>query len=67
MATIITHPLVPVAAAYLIGRDKIPPRLLITACIVSIIPDLVLLLFVSVFLTAIHLATGGLAILSPSH
>ena len=45
MATIITHPLVPVAVAYLIGRDKIPPRLLIAACIVSILPDLDIIAF----------------------
>ncbi len=45
MATIITHPLVPVAAAYLIGRDKIPPRLLVGACIASIIPDLDVIAF----------------------
>ena len=45
MATIITHPLVPIAAAYLIGRDKIPPRLLITASIASIIPDLDVIAF----------------------
>ncbi len=39
MATIFTHPIVPVAAAYLIGRDKIPTRLLVAAGMVSIIPD----------------------------
>lgn len=40
MATIITHPLVPVVAAYLIGKDKIPPRLLVISCIATVIPDL---------------------------
>ena len=40
MATIITHPIIPVVAAYLISKDKIPPRLLFVSCIASIIPDL---------------------------
>lgn len=39
MATIITHPLVPVVAAYLIGRDKVPTKLIVLAGIASIIPD----------------------------
>lgn len=39
MATIITHPLIPVVAAYLIGRDKIPTKLLVAAGIAAIIPD----------------------------
>lgn len=39
MATIFTHPLVPVAAAYLIGRDKVPTRLMVVAGLASIIPD----------------------------
>lgn len=40
MATIFTHPIVPIAAAYLIGREKVPPKLLIAASLASIIPDL---------------------------
>ncbi|MDC0111814.1 hypothetical protein OAH91_04075 [Emcibacteraceae bacterium] len=40
MATIITHPLVPVVIAYVIGRENISTRLLIATSIVSIIPDL---------------------------
>jgi len=40
MATAFTHPLVPVVAAYLIGRDKIPTRVLVLASIASVIPDL---------------------------
>ncbi len=40
MATIFTHPIVPVAAAYLIGRDKIPTKLLIVAGLASVLPDL---------------------------
>ena len=39
MATIITHPLVPVVAAYLIGRDKVPLSLIVVSAIASIIPD----------------------------
>jgi len=39
MATIITHPIIPLAAAYLIGREKISTRLIIFAGIASIIPD----------------------------
>ena len=40
MATAFTHPLVPVVAAYLIGRDKIPTRVLVLASFASVIPDL---------------------------
>lgn len=40
MATAFTHPLVPVVAAYLIGRDKIPTRVLVLASLASVIPDL---------------------------
>lgn len=40
MATIITHPIIPVVAAYLIGHDKVPTKLIIIAGIASIIPDL---------------------------
>ena len=45
MATIITHPLVPVAAAYLIGRDKVPTKLIVAAGLASIIPDLDVIAF----------------------
>ncbi|MBT5185639.1 MAG: metal-dependent hydrolase [Kordiimonadaceae bacterium] len=40
MATIITHPLMPIVVAYVIGREKISTRLLIAASIASIIPDI---------------------------
>lgn len=39
MATIITHPIIPIAAAYLISKDKVSPRLLIAACLASVLPD----------------------------
>ncbi len=39
MATIITHPIVPIAAAYLIGREKVSPKLMFVACVASIVPD----------------------------
>lgn len=45
MATIITHPIIPIAAAYIIGRDKIPARLIIAAGFASIIPDLDVIAF----------------------
>ena len=40
MATIITHPLVPAVAAYLIGRDKIPTKLIVAAGVASVVGDL---------------------------
>lgn len=40
MATIITHPIIPITAAYLIGRDKVPLKLMIVATLASILPDL---------------------------
>ena len=45
MATIITHPIVPVAAAYLIGREKVSPRLMTAAMLVSIFPDVDVIAF----------------------
>jgi len=39
MPTIISHPAIPLAAAMICGRKKVPGRLLFAATIASILPD----------------------------
>lgn len=45
MPTIFTHPAVPIAIGYGLGKDIIPPRLIVAGVIASIIPDLDVLAF----------------------
>lgn len=45
MPTLFTHPVVPVAVMYFLDRTDISRRLLMTACLVSILPDLDVLAF----------------------
>lgn len=39
MATIFTHPIVPVAIALIAGRKHVSPRLMVVAAVASILPD----------------------------
>lgn len=45
MPTVLTHPAVPLAMAWGLGKDVIPKRLLIAGVIASVIPDLDVLAF----------------------
>jgi inner membrane protein len=39
MASVLSHPAVPLAIAVATGRDAVPPRLAILACAASVLPD----------------------------
>ena len=45
MATIFTHPLIPVAIVLALGRMGGSPRLLVYACLASILPDIDVIAF----------------------
>ncbi|HEY4228787.1 MAG TPA: metal-dependent hydrolase [Thermoanaerobaculia bacterium] len=40
MASVISHPAVPLAIAVAAGRDAVPPRLALVACAASVLPDI---------------------------
>ena len=40
MASLISHPAVPLAVAVALGSGRVPPALTVAACVVSVLPDL---------------------------